>query len=188
MKHGLRIPITFVAIVTMTVAFASMKPPSIKTVALSSHVEAVQPSKKAEPVNVPAPVQESQDAAPAQASQPIEPPAPTYAVPSDHVAVMAAAGIAPGDYEAADYILSHESGWCPYKHEGQWGYCPASPDYADGHAYGYCQALPGTKMVSAGDDWLSNPATQMRWCNSYAIERYGGWQSAYAHWIANGNW
>lgn len=124
---------------------------------------------------------------PAQAASVAQPSAPV-AYNGDHNAIMDAAGIAQGDRAAVDYIVSHESGWCPFKHEGQWGGCPDQPSYAEGHAYGLCQALPGTKMSSAGADWLSNPITQMRWCDSYAQARYGGWWNAYSHWIANGNW
>src|SRR5262249_4619370 len=32
---------------------------------------------------------------------------------------MALAGISPSDYQYADYIISHESGWCPTKAQGQ---------------------------------------------------------------------
>jgi len=88
---------------------------------------------------------------------------------------MALAGIPPGDYAAADFIISHESGWRPYAAN------------ASG-AYGLCQALPGSKMASAGSDWATNPVTQLRWCNGYAVSRYGGWQGAYNHWMATRNW
>jgi resuscitation-promoting factor RpfB len=88
---------------------------------------------------------------------------------------MALAGIAPGDYNYADYIISHESGWRP------------DAGNASG-AYGLCQALPGSKMASAGADWATNPVTQLRWCNGYAVSRYGSWAAAYNHWVASRNW
>lgn len=88
---------------------------------------------------------------------------------------MALAGIAPGDYQYADYIISHESGWRPM----------AS---GIGGAYGLCQALPGSKMASAGADWATNPVTQLRWCNGYAVGRYGSWGAAYNHWVSSHNW
>ena len=101
---------------------------------------------------------------------------------------MALAGIAPSDYQYADYIISHESAWCPTKAQGE-HYCPAFPDnqYTP-NGYGLCQATPGTKMASAGSDWATNPITQLEWCNNYAVRRYGGWYNAYVHWINNGNW
>lgn len=88
---------------------------------------------------------------------------------------MARAGIAPGDYQYADYIISHESGWRP--NAGS----PSGP-------YGLCQAYPGSKMASAGADWQTNPVTQLRWCHGYAMSRYGSWAAAYNHWVASRNW
>lgn len=88
---------------------------------------------------------------------------------------MALAGIAPGDYNYVDYIVSHESGWRPNA---------GSP----GGPYGLCQAYPGSKMASAGADWQTNPVTQLRWCSGYAASRYGSWAAAYNHWVAARNW
>lgn len=102
---------------------------------------------------------------------------------------MALAGISPTEYAAADYIISHESGWCPTKAQGQWGGCPAySGSVPGGGGYGLCQATPPGKMASAGADWATNPVTQLKWCTGYATSRYGGWNNAYAHWISNHNW
>jgi uncharacterized protein YabE (DUF348 family) len=101
---------------------------------------------------------------------------------------MALAGIASSDYQFADYIISHESDWCPTKAQGEHS-CPAIPDNQfTSYGYGLCQATPGSKMSSAGSDWATNPITQLKWCSGYATGRYGGWASAYAHWIAHGNW
>jgi uncharacterized protein YabE (DUF348 family) len=101
---------------------------------------------------------------------------------------MGLAGIPPGSYAAADYIISHESGWCPTKAQGE-HYCPVTPDnqFTSG-GYGLCQATPGSKMATAGADWATNPVTQLRWCNGYAVSRYGGWPAAYNHWLAYHNW
>ena len=52
-------------------------------------------------------------------------------------------------------------------------------------AYGLPQALPGSKMRSAGADWRTNPWTQIRWMRSYVIERYGGYCEALAFWRAH---
>jgi len=40
-------------------------------------------------------------------------------------------------------------------------------------AYGIPQALPGSKMASAGADWATNPATQITWGLGYITSRYG---------------
>jgi uncharacterized protein YabE (DUF348 family) len=89
---------------------------------------------------------------------------------------MALAGISPSDYAAADYIISHESGWRP----NAGGSGVSGP-------YGLCQAYPGTKMATAGADWQTNPITQLRWCSGYA-SRYGGWQGSYQHWLSHHSW
>lgn len=49
-------------------------------------------------------------------------------------------------------------------------------------AYGLPQALPASKMASAGSDWRTNPATQLTWLDGYAEERYGGLCEAWAYW------
>jgi hypothetical protein len=96
---------------------------------------------------------------------------------------MAAAGIAKSDYAAVDYIVSHEGGWSGttlYNTQGS-------------GAYGLCQSLPASKMASAGDDYMTNPVTQLKWCASYAStceqwRYYCGWQGAYQFWQANKWW
>ena len=49
-------------------------------------------------------------------------------------------------------------------------------------AYGIPQALPGSKMASAGADWQTNPATQITWGLGYITARYqtpcGAWASS----------
>ncbi len=111
-------------------------------------------------------------------------------IPSDKQAVMAAAGISASDYPYVDYIVSHESGWCPTKLQGQVGYCPpyaptSIPSYL---GYGLGQATPGTKMAAFGSDWQTNAVTQLHWATSYAVGRYGSWGAAYNHWTTYHNW
>jgi len=96
-------------------------------------------------------------------------------VNGDHTSMMAAAGISAGDYGYVDYIISHESGW-------------RTDAYNPSGAYGLCQALPGSKMASAGSDWQGNPITQLRWCTSYASRSYGGWAGAYSFWVSHHWW
>jgi resuscitation-promoting factor RpfB len=111
-------------------------------------------------------------------------------IPADKQAVMAQAGISPGDYKYVDYIASHEGGWCPTKIQGTHvcpGYMNASDVPAYG-GYGIFQATPGGKMASAGADWVTNAVTQIRWATGYANGRYGGWAGAYDHWSAYHNW
>ena len=48
-------------------------------------------------------------------------------------------------------------------------------------AYGIPQALPGSKMGSAGADWQSNAATQVMWGLGYIQGRYGTPCGAWGH-------
>lgn len=48
-------------------------------------------------------------------------------------------------------------------------------------AYGGPQALPGSKMASAGADWADNIWTQIRWMIGYMNSKYGGSCNALAH-------
>ena len=111
-------------------------------------------------------------------------------IPADKQAVMAAAGISPGDYPYVDYIASHEGGWCPTKVQGTHT-CPGyiNPGEVPAYGgYGIFQATPGGKMASAGSDWATNPITQIRWATGYADARYGSWEGAYNHWTTHHNW
>jgi TP901 family phage tail tape measure protein len=51
-------------------------------------------------------------------------------------------------------------------------------------AYGIPQALPAGKMASAGSDWKTNPATQIKWGLSYIASRYGNPLNAYSAWLS----
>ena len=90
---------------------------------------------------------------------------------------MAQAGIAATDFGYVEYIISKESGWGVTK----W-------NRAGSGAYGLCQALPAAKMRSAGEDYMTNPITQLRWCSGYATSRYGSWAKAYQFWTKNKWW
>jgi hypothetical protein len=58
---------------------------------------------------------------------------------------------------------------------------------SSGTAWGIPQALPGSKMKSAGSDWRTNPATQIKWGIGYIDNRYGTACKAWAHWQSH-NW
>jgi hypothetical protein len=77
-------------------------------------------------------------------------------------------------YAAFDRIVSHESGW------------NASATNHSSGAYGLVQALPANKMASAGSDWKTNPATQIKWGLNYMNSRYGSPQAAWKFWQAHG--
>jgi Transglycosylase SLT domain len=60
------------------------------------------------------------------------------------------------------------------------GWNPSASNPSTG-AYGIPQALPGSKMASAGADWQTNPATQIRWGLGYIQQLYGSPCGAWAH-------
>jgi len=72
-----------------------------------------------------------------------------------------------------DSLWNQESGW-------RW-----NAENASG-AYGIPQALPGSKMASAGADWQTNPATQIKWGLGYIQGQYGNPCGAWAHEEADG--
>lgn len=86
------------------------------------------------------------------------------------------AGVPQADWFYVDYIIFRESRW---RHQ-VW-------NTAGSGAYGLCQSLPASKMSSFGADYMDNPITQLRWCNWYALDRYGGWANAYQAWL-NQHW
>jgi hypothetical protein len=67
--------------------------------------------------------------------------------------------------------------------ESKWSLTATNPTSG---AYGIPQALPGTKMASAGPDWRHNPLTQISWGLSYIQTRYGSPCGAWAHSEASG--
>ena len=69
-------------------------------------------------------------------------------------------------------MWQNESGWNPA------AYNP------NGGATGIPQALPGSKMASAGADWRTNGATQIRWGEDYIASVYGTPSNAWAQWQA----
>ncbi|MEU3221567.1 transglycosylase SLT domain-containing protein [Streptomyces sp. NPDC006976] len=67
-------------------------------------------------------------------------------------------------------------------HESTWNYRATNPSSG---AYGLVQAYPGSKMASAGADWQTNPATQIKWGLSYMNGRYGSPCGAWSYWLVH---
>ncbi|MFE0625582.1 transglycosylase SLT domain-containing protein [Streptomyces sp. NPDC058864] len=76
-------------------------------------------------------------------------------------------------YQCFSNIVTRESGW---------NYTATN---ASSGAYGLVQALPGSKMASAGADWRTNPGTQIKWGLNYMNSRYGSPCGAWSFWQAN---
>lgn len=82
-------------------------------------------------------------------------------------------GYTEADFTGMVYIINHESGW------------NVTATNASSGAYGLPQALPGSKMASAGADWKTNYQTQLKWFIGYCNDRYGGVQQAYTYWLSH---
>lgn len=78
-------------------------------------------------------------------------------------------GLGPDQMPPLIKLWNQESGWNQNAYNASSG------------ATGIPQSLPGNKMASAGADWQTNPATQMRWGLGYIAGRYGSPAGAWAH-------
>lgn len=78
------------------------------------------------------------------------------------------------DFQNLVLLWNRESGW-------RW-----NADNPTSDAYGIPQALPGSKMASAGADWATNPKTQVDWGLQYIQQRYGSPTAAWSHSQATG--
>ena len=76
-------------------------------------------------------------------------------------ALLSEFGFGQDQFSCLDSLYSSESGW------------RINADNPSSSAYGIPQALPGSKMASAGPDWETNPVTQIRWGLGYIQDRYG---------------
>ena len=92
-------------------------------------------------------------------------------------AMLADFGFDASQWSCLDQLWMGESGW---KH---------TAENSSSGAYGIPQSLPASKMATAGADYRTNPATQIRWGLQYIKSSYGtpcgawgAWQSRSPHW------
>jgi len=72
-------------------------------------------------------------------------------------------------FQCLDKLWQKESGWNYQAYNASSG------------ATGIPQSLPGSKMATAGDDWETSAATQIRWGLGYIQSAYGTPCSAWSH-------
>ncbi|MCW2795206.1 MAG: secreted protein [Nocardioides sp.] len=84
-------------------------------------------------------------------------------------ALLTEFGYAQDQFSCLDSLWTRESNW------------RVNADNPSSSAYGIPQALPGSKMSTAGADWATNPVTQIRWGLGYIQDRYGSPCSAWGH-------
>ncbi|MCL2490300.1 MAG: ubiquitin-like domain-containing protein [Propionibacteriaceae bacterium] len=83
--------------------------------------------------------------------------------------MLADQGLGDDEFECLVSLWNHESHWNVHSQNTSSG------------AYGIPQALPGSKMASAGADWQDNPTTQITWGLGYIEKRYGSPCGAWSH-------
>lgn len=88
---------------------------------------------------------------------------------------------------AAAQIEERELGWENWAcldrlwwHESNWRY--DAGDSSGKRAYGIPQSAPGSKMSSVGEDWQTNPATQIDWGLDYIENNYRTPCNAWSFW------
>ncbi len=128
---------------------------------------------------------EGQNAIPLTASNPSQPNSgvgvfsgSTSATGNKKIAQQLAIQMGHGDWTTGKQWSDWVALW-----DGESGWSEKAYNKSSG-ATGIPQALPGNKMASAGADWQTNPATQIKWGIGYIADRYGSPSAAYAAWLS----
>jgi hypothetical protein len=89
--------------------------------------------------------------------------------------MLARYGWQSSEFPYLEKLWFHESGW------------QVTATNASSGAYGIPQSLPASQMSSAGADWRTSAATQIKWGLTYIQGRYGSPSGAWAHEVSH-NW
>jgi hypothetical protein len=103
---------------------------------------------------------------PAAAAQPVTPSGSPQQIAQG---MLGSYGWSASQFSCLQPLWNAESGW------------NLSASNPSSGAYGIPQALPGSKMASAGPDWQTNAATQIRWGLGYIRSVYGSPCGAWSH-------
>jgi hypothetical protein len=128
----------------------------------------------------------------AQAAQAAQQAAAASSAPAASAAPSAApVAVAPGSAQQIAMSMLGSYGWASsqfsclnslWSRESGWRTTAENPS----GAYGIPQALPGSKMASAGPDWQTSATTQIRWGLGYIKGQYGSPCGAWSHEEATG--
>ena len=113
-------------------------------------------------------------AQPSQAASVAATPAASGSPQQIAQAMLGSFGWSSSQFSCLDPLWAHESGWSVTAYNAGSG------------AYGIPQALPGSRMASAGPNWQTNAATQIRWGLEYIKGTYGSPCAAWDHEQATG--
>jgi hypothetical protein len=111
---------------------------------------------------------------PSSASSTGSAPQPSGSPQKIAAAMLGSYGWSSSQFGCLVSLWNLESGWNIYAQNPSSG------------AYGIPQALPGSKMASAGPNWRSDAATQIRWGLGYIKSLYGSPCGAWSHEQADG--
>jgi hypothetical protein len=118
--------------------------------------------------------QAAQQQAQSQTAAASAPPAASGSAQQIAEGMLASYGWSSSQFSCLNSLWNEESGW---------NVTASNPSSG---AYGIPQALPGSKMASAGPDWQTDAATQIRWGLGYIQADYGSPCGAWAHEEADG--
>jgi hypothetical protein len=116
--------------------------------------------------------QQAQQTQPSQGTS--APAVPSGSAQQIAMGMLGSYGWSSSQFSCLNSLWNEESGWNVYATNPSSG------------AYGIPQALPGSKMASAGPDWQTDAATQVRWGLTYIKSLYGSPCGAWAHEEADG--
>ena len=107
--------------------------------------------------------------APATSAAATQPVTPSGSPQQIAEGMLGSYGWSSSQFSCLQPLWNEESGW------------NASASNSTSGAYGIPQALPGSKMASAGPDWQTSAATQIRWGLGYIRSVYGSPCAAWSH-------
>jgi resuscitation-promoting factor RpfB len=116
----------------------------------------------------PKPTKHSDSSKSSQSGSSSSAPVPTGSAQSIARSLVSAHGWSGDQFSCLVQLWNRESGWSTHAANSS-------------GAYGIPQALPGSKMSSAGPDWQSNAGTQIKWGLGYISARYGSPCGAWGH-------
>lgn len=152
----------------------AVRPPT-RAVTTTTTVPPTEP-----PVTTQPPVEDAVAAAEPTVTTPAAPPpSPPHAAPTG----TSESNVALGHQLAAQWGWPDDQFNCLvdlWNHESGWRTDAGSPE----GAYGIPQSFPGSKMATIGDDWRTNPATQIEWGAGYVVAAYGSACNAWATWLS----
>jgi hypothetical protein len=152
---------------------AAKKAAAARTAQVAAAARAAQVAAAAQPTASATATASAQPSASASV-QPSQAPVPSGSPQQIAEAMLGSFGWSASQFACLDPLWALESGWSVTAYNAGSG------------AYGIPQALPGSRMASAGPNWQTDAATQIRWGLEYIKGTYGSPCGAWDHEQATG--